>query len=219
MCGRYSISKNIEEIVENFKIEVLKDFSAQLFNAAPMMKLPVITNTDPKKLQLFSWGLIPSWSKDPTIGNKMINARGETIFEKPSFRSCIRNKRCLVPADSFYEWKKTEEKKQPFRIKLKKRGLFSLAGIWDEWKDVDGKIKSTFSIITTSPNNLMSEIHDRMPVILQKDDEEKWLLANDVNEISSLITSYPAIEMEACPISLMVNSPRNNSAEIHTPLN
>ncbi len=190
MCGRYSISKNIEEIAENFKIEVLKDFSAQLFNAAPMMKLPVITNTDPKKLQLFSWGLIPSWSKDPTIGNKMINARGETIFEKPSFR-----------------------------IKLKKRGLFSLAGIWDEWKDVDGKIKSTFSIITTSPNNLMSEIHDRMPVILQKDDEEKWLLTNDVNEISSLITSYPAIEMEACPISLMVISPRNNSAEIHTPLN
>lgn len=174
MCGRYSISKNIEEIAENFKIEVLKDFSAQFFNAAPMMELPVITNTDPKKLQLFSWGLIPSWSKDPIIGNKMINARGETIFEKPSFRSCIRNKRCLVPADSFYEWKKTEEKKQPFRIKLKKRELFSLAGIWDEWKDVDGKIKSTFSIITTSPNNLMSEIHDRMPVILQEDDEEKW---------------------------------------------
>lgn len=106
MCGRYSISKNIEEIAENFKIEVLKDFSAQFFNAAPMMELPVITNTDPKKLQLFSWGLIPSWSKDPIIGNKMINARGETIFEKPSFRSCIRNKRCLVPADSFYEWKK-----------------------------------------------------------------------------------------------------------------
>ena len=182
--------------------------------ASPSQNLAVITNENPQKLRYFKWGLVPFWAKEISIGNKMINAKAETVFEKPSFRSAIKSRRCLVPADGFYEWKQDKEK-MPYRILMKDESPFSMAGIWEKWSDAEGKHLFTFSIITTEANRFMQELHHRMPVILGTSDRKKWLSTNSSDEITSLLKPYSSDLMKAYPISKLVNSPINNSAEIH----
>ncbi|MCK4287790.1 MAG: SOS response-associated peptidase, partial [Bacteroidales bacterium] len=148
------------------------------------------------KLSFFRWGLIPFWAKDLSIGNRLINARAETVTQKPSFKNSFQQKRCLVLSDGFYEWKKGKDK-IPYRVFLKNNALFSMAGIWDTWKDAEGKPIHSFAIITTSPNELMKNIHQRMPVILNINDEKNWLENNNTDELSKLLKPYPSDEMTA----------------------
>lgn len=172
--------------------------------------MPVILNSDQDTLTLARWGLVPLWAKEEKIGYKMINARAETIFEKPAYRSSIKNKRCLIPADCFYEWKKEGAKKQPWCIRLKSQETFTFAGIWDCWQDE----LITCSIITCAPNALMAPIHDRMPVILKPEDEPRWL----GDDFQSLLKACSPAKMEVFPISLQINSPSNNTPEIIKPV-
>lgn len=216
MCGRFQLSVKGRHISERFNVEVFDEFYKPNYNAAPSQKLPVITNTEPTKLNYFKWGLIPFWAKDPKIGFKMINARSETIGEKPAFKNAFKKRRCIIPANGFYEWRK-DENKTPFRIFLKSEELFSLAGIWETWKDAEGKPIHSFSILTTEPNTLIKTIHDRMPVILPPEFEYAWLNEEDKKLLENMLKPFDAEKMEAYPISKKVNSPRNNNAEIVLP--
>lgn len=213
MCGRFSFALTDKIIEEHFDVAIGDENFFPRYNCAPSQNLAVITNEDPKKLSYFKWGLVPFWAKDYSIGNKMINAKAETIFEKPVFRNALKSRRCLIPADSFYEWKQDKEK-MPYRILMKDESPFAMAGIWEIWNDVEGKPFFTFSIITTKANNFMIDIHHRMPVILGAADEKKWLASKNTDEINSLMKPFQSEQMKAYPISKLVNSPVNNSAEI-----
>lgn len=214
MCGRFgfSVPKNLVE--QRFDISV-DELYLPRYNCAPTQFLGVITNRESRVMSYLKWGLVPFWAKEISIGNKMINTRAETILEKPSFRNSFRHRRCLVPADGFYEWKK-EKIKVPHRILLKSGEPFAMAGIWDIWKNADGAELRTFSIITTSPNELMAGIHDRMPVILPRETEKMWLEESDERALYELLKPYPAGEMKAYRISPRVNSPLTDDAGILT---
>ena len=190
------------------------DFSAR-YNIAPMSQALVVVNEESRILKSMQWGLVPHWTREATIGNKMINARAETLTLKPSFRKSFERKRCLVPADGFYEWQKVDGSKIkiPMRIVLKSREPFAFAGLWDTWQKPDGSELQSFTIITTEPNELMRTIHNRMPVILHETDEETWLDQDftDTSKLSELLTPYPTVEMESYEVSPMVNSPWNDS--------
>lgn len=219
MCGRYSFAPDLKVVNEHYDITASTEDAAPNYNCAPTQMLPVISNDQPRGLSRYRWGLIPFWAKDASIGNRLINARGETIASKPAFKNAFKRRRCLVPADAFYEWLKPDKGKLkiPFRIVLKNQPVFSMAGIWEEWKDPAGEPVRSFSIITTSPNALMAEIHDRMPVILPKEREEIWLNATDEAELQEMLKPFPAALMDAYRISEKVNSPRNNSPDIIIP--
>jgi putative SOS response-associated peptidase YedK len=180
----------------------------------------VLTNENKLELQLYKWGLVPSWAADTAIGNKMINARAETIFEKPSFRNLIKKHRCLVISDGFYEWKEVNSKKQPYRIQLKSKQLFAFAGLWDKWVDKStGEILNSFTIITCDANQVISEIHNRMPVILKADSEQLWLQENLSKEkIESLLQPYSSDEMLTYAVSQQVNSPKNDNKTLIEPI-
>ncbi|MDZ7742625.1 MAG: SOS response-associated peptidase [Bacteroidota bacterium] len=214
MCGRYQMSVKKDDIVIRFKVEVYEKLYRPSYNCAPSQKLPVITNLEQSKLNYFRWGLIPFWAKDIKIGNKMINAKAETIDQKPSFKNSFKRKRCLVPGNGFYEWRKEGNEKIPCRIFLKNNELFSFAGIWDTWKDAEGREINSFSIITTEPNELMEKIHRRMPVILHESSEKSWLNQEDPAILKELLKPYPSEKMLAYPVSKAVNSPVNNSEEV-----
>ena len=175
MCGRFSIINDVEELEKRFNIKINRNQYKKNDNASPTQNLPVICNENPDILSFFRWGLLPFWSKENDKMPLMINSKCETIFEKPAFRNSIKSKRCLVPASSFYEWKKEGKSKIQYEIGLKDFDLFCMAGIWDLRKNQDGSSVYSFSILTTSANELVSEIHDRMPVILHQSDEIKWL--------------------------------------------
>jgi putative SOS response-associated peptidase YedK len=217
MCGRFSFSE-FDGIGERFLIEppTLKPN----YNVAPSQDVPVIIYDGSNRLAMFRWGLIPFWAKDPSIGNKMINARAETVDEKPSFKHSLQRKRCLVLADGFYEWKKEGSTKRPHRISLKNKDLFGFAGLWDTWKSPAGDIINSCSIITTSPNELMAVIHNRMPVILPREVEQLWLDQGitDSHFLKSLLKPYPADLMIAYEVSTLVNSPKNNGPECLAPV-
>ena len=182
------------------------------YNVSPSFVMPVITKNSPKKIQFMKWGLIPSWAKDPSIGNKLINARAESILEKPSFKNSFKNKRCLVPATGFYEWKKDENTKIPYYFKPKDDSIFSFAGLYDVWVDAEGKEILSYTIITTEPNELMRPIHNRMPVILRIEDEDKWLYLNSkYSELIDLLKPSESETLEKYQVSSEVNNPRNNS--------
>lgn len=182
------------------------------YNVSPSFVMPVITKNSPKKIQFMKWGLIPSWAKDPSIGNKLINARAESILEKPSFKNSFKNKRCLVPATGFYEWKKDENTKTPYYFKPKDDSIFSFAGLYDVWFDAEGKDILSYTIITTEPNELMRPIHNRMPVILRVEDEDKWLYLNSkYSELIDLLKPSESETLEKYQVSSEVNNPRNNS--------
>jgi putative SOS response-associated peptidase YedK len=216
MCGRFSISTPTDILKVRFKVQRCEDLTPN-FNAAPTQRLPVILNSEPAAINLCQWGLIPGWAREPTIGNKMINARAETLSQKPSFRDPFKRHRCLVLADGFYEWKKVSEKKIPYRISMKTNEPFAFAGIWDEWRSPEGECLRSFAIITTEPNPLMKPLHHRMPVILSRENEAGWLQELDVSKAQKMLKPYPLDELEAYPVSSLVNSPRNNSAEVMKP--
>lgn len=216
MCGRYSFAIEDELIRERFGVTVRSAIYKARYNCAPAQDLSVISNDAPDTLRLFRWGLIPFWAKDMSIGYKMINAKAETIREKPSFRNAFKNRRCLVLSNGFYEWKKDTDK-TPYRIMMKGGIPFAMAGIWEKWGSPEGEIIHSFSIITTGPNSLTEMIHDRMPVILRSEDEKKWLGNETEETLMDLLRPYPADLMTAYPVSKLVNSPRNDIPELLQP--
>lgn len=201
----------------------LQDVSVKVapsYNIAPTHAvLTVVQRAGSKKLELMQWGLIPSWAKDASIGSKMINARAETVAEKPSFKQSLIKRRCIIVADGFYEWRAEGKNKTPMFIHLKSQAPFGMAGLYDTWKSPEGKMVTTCTIITTSANEMMKSIHDRMPVVLSKEAQRVWLDANiqDAGELTGLLKPYPTDEMQAYAVSPMVNSPRNNSRECIEP--
>ncbi|MES1040906.1 SOS response-associated peptidase [Peribacillus simplex] len=215
MCGRFTLFTDIEEIKDRFDIQGSFDEEYQFsYNIAPSQSvLSVINDGARNRLGYLRWGLIPFWAKDEKVGYKMINARAETIAEKASFRNAYMRKRCLIIADSFYEWKKTPERKIPMRIKLKNHAPFGMAGIWESWKSPEGISVYSCSVITTVPNELMTSIHDRMPVILKPEDEKDWLnpTNNDPAYLQQYLKSFDSEQMEAFEVSTDVNSTKNNS--------
>ncbi|CAH0179507.1 MULTISPECIES: SOS response-associated peptidase [Bacillaceae] len=218
MCGRFTLFTDIEEIKDRFDIQGSFDGEYQFsYNIAPSQSvLSVINDGARNRLGYLRWGLIPFWAKDEKVGYKMINARSETIAEKASFRNAYKKKRCLIIADSFYEWKKTPERKIPMRIKLKNHAPFGMAGIWESWKSPEGISVYSCSVITTVPNELMTSIHDRMPVILKPEDEKEWLSPtnNDPAYLQQYLKSFDSEQMEAFEVSTDVNSTKNNSSNL-----
>ena len=222
MCGRFTIFANFTDIMNRFDIEagIQEKLYKPNYNIAPSNSvLSVINDGTKNRVGYLRWGLVPPWAKDEKIGYKMINARAETLTEKPSFRNAYQKKRCLILADSFYEWKRNDDKtKIPMRIKLKSDELFAMAGLWEKWISPDGQSIFTCTVITTAANKLMKDIHDRMPVILKPEDEKTWLdlTIHDSNELNHLLKPLSEEIMEAYEVSSLVNSPNNNSAHLIT---
>lgn len=221
MCGRSSLTKNEKEIEERFNAtfysdELFRYNPFPTYNVAPTHMHPVITNEDPSKLRFFSWGLIPSWSKDRKIASSLINARSESVLEKVSFRKAMESRRCLVPFDGYYEWNRTGKNKIPFYITTTNVDIFTVAGLWEKWISNDTKQEVySFTILTQSPNELLSEIHDRMPAILLPEQEKLWIDNSiSANEILKIIEPYPAKWMKAVEVGSSVGSVKNNNPSL-----
>ena len=212
MCGRYTLTTPAERLAEEFGF---KDSSVELpqsYNVAPTQGVAaVLEEGGGRGLEVLRWGLIPPWADDPQIGSRMINARSETAPEKPSFRRAFRERRCLIPADGFYEWQRTNGAKQPFYIHMEDGRPFAFAGLWESWgRGGEGEIR-TCTILTTGANAVVGEIHERMPVIVASDAYDVWLdPSSERDELTGLLAPYPEDEMEAYPVSRFVNSPSNN---------
>jgi putative SOS response-associated peptidase YedK len=220
MCGRFTLTLDPAEQAETLGDYQFPAKFAPRFNIAPSQPVLTIPNDRRNTADFFTWGLIPAWAKDPAIGNRLINARGETLAEKPAFRGQYKYKRCLILADGFYEWKSQPgtKAKIPNFIHMKSREVFAFAGLWDEWHSPEGSTLRTCTIVTTEPNELMAAIHNRMPVILPPDSYAEWLDAapRTADQLNHLIKSYPAKPMEAYAVSTLVNSPGNDRAELIT---
>ncbi len=222
MCGRFTLTVDPADLKDHFQNATFPAKFAPRFNIAPTQPVLAIPNDGRNAADFFVWGLIPSWAKDPSIGNRMINARGETLAEKPAYRGAYKYKRCLIPADGFYEWKAQPgtKTKLPYFIHMKDGQPFAFAGLWDEWRGPDGSPVRTCTIITTAPNSLMASIHDRMPVILRPEDYPEWLDAGPqaAQSLQHLVAPFPPELMEAYPVSALVNSPSNDRAECLQPV-
>ncbi|MCM3594681.1 SOS response-associated peptidase [Metabacillus idriensis] len=219
MCGRYTLFSEYADLVDRFHIgaAIEEDEYVYSYNIAPSHEvLSVINDGTQNRMGFLKWGLIPPFAKDEKIGYKTINARAETLADKPSFRNAFRKKRCLVLADSFYEWKRQEGGKTPMRIKMKTGEPFGMAGLWESWKSPNGKTIYSCTVITTEPNELMSSIHDRMPVILKPEDEERWLdpSIHDPDDLRPILKPFDETQMEAFEVSSEVNSPKNNGVHL-----
>lgn len=221
MCGRFTLTITLDELYEIFRAEDYGNFDPASYkpryNVAPTQMVPAIIGSDTgRRLGQLKWGLIPSWSKVEGIGMKTINARAETVAEKPAFRTPFLRKRCLVLADGFYEWKKAGSSKQPYRIVTTDRPAFAMAGLYDTWINPQGDKVSSCTIITTTPNSLMADIHDRMPVILTPDNEGVWLDKGnqDIELLKSLLVPYDAAKMRAYKVSSAVGNVRNSGPEL-----
>jgi putative SOS response-associated peptidase YedK len=213
MCGRYAlVPDNDGTFQRRFSLDAPRDEPQPRYNVAPTQTLPVIVRNSPNRVAMMRWGLIPSWAKDAAIGNRMINARAETVAEKPAFRRPLRSQRCLVPASGFFEWKREGDGKTPHFIHLPDEPLFAFAGLYDVWRDPDGQSVQSYTILTTEANAVMAPIHNRMPVILRREDEEEWLdpANSEVEQLLPLLRPYPAEEMAAYPVARLVNSPTND---------
>ena len=222
MCGRFTLTVDPGQLQEAFPWVDIPEEIPRRYNIAPSQPVAVVPNDGQNRVDFFNWGLIPFWAKDPKIGNRMINARSETLTEKPSFRGPFKYKRCLVLVDGFYEWRKEPgtQSKTPIYLRLKNKAPFAFAGLWDNWHSDDGSEIRTFTIITTEPNTLIMEIHNRMPVILPQNTYRDWLKEgeNDPDLLKSFLRPYPSEEMEAYPVSRQVNSPQNDTPECIIPV-
>lgn len=218
MCGRYRLSRRKQIIEERFDTAAWQDDWSPRYNIAPTQPVPVIRH-HPKEpirhLSLMKWGLIPHWAKDASAAASTINARSETAATRPAFRDPLKFRRCLIPADGFYEWKRTGTSKQPFCFEVDEGELFAFAGLWDGWKDAEGRWIKTCSILTTTPNAVTSAVHDRMPVILQCGDYDLWLDPGmtDVQVVSELLKPYDARMMRVYPVSPRINHVANDDPE------
>lgn len=217
MCGRFTLRTPLNLLMEQFQLASVPPLPAR-FNIAPTQQVPVVRQLAADlapQLDLLYWGLIPSWAKDPAIGNKLINARGETVAEKPSFRSAYRQRRCLIVADGFYEWQKLAGGKQPYYIEMRDHGPFAFAGLWESWRDKtlkESPVIESCTIITTEANAVLSELHDRMPVIIPPENYALWLdpAISDRTQLDPRLGPYPAEPMHAYPVSTLVNRPSND---------
>lgn len=221
MCGRSSLSKTEKEIEKRFNATFYSDELVQYnplpnYNVAPSHRHPIITNQDPEKIHLYKWGLVPHWAKDEKIGYKMINARIETVLEKNSFKKAVESRRCLVPMDGFYEWKRNGKEKIPYHITTTNVEIFSAAGLWEKWISHNtGEELYSFTVITQGPNELMKGIHDRMPAILLPEQESLWLdMSISPKEALQIIEPYPSEYMHAKRVSQKVGNVRNNDASL-----
>jgi putative SOS response-associated peptidase YedK len=222
MCGRYTLAVQLDMIQDRFLLKESIPAFTPRYNIAPTQMAPVITESaSGRRLELMRWGLVPAWAKDQTIGNKLINARGETVAEKPSFRKSLQSRRCIVPSDGFYEWKKLPDGKSkiPIRLTVGQGDLFGFAGLWDSWKAPDGSELRTFTIITTEPNQAVASIHNRMPVILSKENEKRWLdpTITQPQLLLPLLVPYQG-EMRTFEVSKAVNIPSNDSPSLIEPV-
>jgi putative SOS response-associated peptidase YedK len=227
MCGRYRLSKTEKYLLEHFGVRSREDFEWKpRYNIAPTDQVPVIRqdkNEPERTISSMRWGLIPYWAKDASMGAKMINARSESLTEKPAFKDAIERRRCLVPADAFYEWKKTSSGtrivRHPFLIRMKNDEAFAFAGIWDRWKSPEGKLVLSVSILTTDANPLVRDVHDRMPVIVPREHYDLWLDPSfrDVKALEEILKPYDEREMEKLPVSNRVNSVKNDDPECASP--
>ena len=221
MCGRYTLSKPKKIKAKELKVKQQEfDLLKPRYNIAPSQQVTAILNEDERHVSSVKWGLIPVWAKDEAIGYKMINARSETLLEKPSFKSLLPTRRCLILADGFFEWLDTGRGKQPYFIHLRSGEPFTFAGLWSHWKNPKGEEIKSCTIITCGPNKLIEKIHNRMPVILDAEAQELWL--NPENQerraLTSLLNPYPEKEMEAYPVSKIVNLPVNDSEDCIFPV-
>jgi putative SOS response-associated peptidase YedK len=218
MCGKYVLAESPSRLAKWFEVQKPPDlpFDGQRFNIAPSQQVPIIRlGKDNREMVLAKWGLIPSWAKDAKIGYKLINARGETVASKPSFRSAFKSRRCLIPANGFYEWKKLDKSKQPYFMHMKDKEPFAFAGLWEHWQPAEGEAVDSCTIITTEANEFMKTLHERMPVILAPDDYSKWLAADQTpDKLLKLICPFPGEDMTAYPVSTMVNNPKNQEASL-----
>ncbi len=217
MCGRYSLTSDVEELTQRFDVPALGLDYGPRYNVAPTQKMPVITGEGTRRIEMMQWGLVPFWAKAPTIGSRLINARVETVEQKPSFRHAVRKQRCIVPADGYYEWQPTPTGKQPMRIVLPSREPFGMAGLWEEWNG-ENIVLRTYTILTTEPRPELAHIHDRMPLVLRREQEEYWLnglSGSDSSEVRSFLDQLETMPgLTAYPVSTRVNSPRNDDASL-----
>lgn len=218
MCGRFVLKAPPAELASYFDLNECADFGPR-YNIPPGTDIPVIRQSPEgqRVLHLLRWGLVPHWAKDPGIGAKLNNARGETVAEKPSFRDAFKRRRCLVPASGFYEWKTEGKLKQPYFISLKSGEPMAMGGLWESWKAPDGSVLRTVCVITTGPNAVMEPIHDRMPVIIPRENWQAWLSA-PADEISQLIHPYQAGEMQAWPVSRRVSKTQDDDPGLIEPI-
>jgi len=220
MCGRYTLTTDIRELEDRFHFIAEGLDLIPSYNTAPRQPVLTIVREDDNVGRIMKWGLIPSWAANPSVANKMINARSETVAEKPSFRAALAKRRCLIPADGFYEWQKTADGKRPMRITLASGEPFAFAGLWEIWNTPKGDTVHTCTILTTSANESLAPIHNRMPVILSREAEDIWLdhTVQDKSLLKSLFVPYDPSETVAYEVSTLVNSAANNVPEAISPV-
>ncbi len=221
MCGRFVSVSPFYLVAEAFGLAGGPQDLRPSFNISPGQFISAVVREGGRnRLARFRWGLIPSWAKDPAIGNRLINARAESLAEKPAFRDALRSRRCLVIADGFYEWRKSGRERIPHYVRLRAGGPFGLAGLFETWVSPAGESLQTCTIITTQPNELLKPVHDRMPAIIPKDRETLWLdpALRDARRLLSLLQPYPPGEMEIHQVSRLVNSPGNDAPDLIAPV-
>jgi putative SOS response-associated peptidase YedK len=212
MCGRYGLSRK-DSFAEYFEVDPFDDFEPR-YNIAPTQPVPVVRQVGPTRvLSQMRWGLIPSWARDGSMSASLINARSETVLEKPAFRDSFRLRRCLIPADGFYEWKRSGNAKQPFHFGMRDDAPFAFAGIWDRWRSPGGEMIESCSILTITPNELLMDVHDRMPVILPRERHQAWLTSPDTwtGALRGMLVPFDATWMKGHQVSTLVNRPENDS--------
>lgn len=218
MCGRFTQERPTSDLAEIFAAEDLADDPGSRFNVAPTDEAVVVVQRDEHRaIKAYRWGLIPHWADGPKIGNRMFNARAETLASSPVFRGAFRRRRCLVPVDSFFEWRREGTVRQPFRIVRADGRPLALAGLWSGWRDPETEeVRRTFTIVTTTPNDLMRPIHNRMPVVVPFDAWDRWLdpALPDLGELQGLLVPAPDEDLEAYPVSRAVNNVRNDGPEL-----
>lgn len=229
MCGRYSLKADPRRVADHFALATVPLFTPR-YNIAPTQSVPVVRVDDSgqRRLDMLRWGLIPSWAKDPSIGNRMINARVESVRQRPAFRALMDGvqgnfrgaRRCLVPADGFFEWEKTRPRRQPYYFRLRTQDLFGMAGLWDRWVDEEGRVVESFTILTTDANELVRKCHNRMPVILRPDDYSRWLDPAVTGEDARNTLNRPVDceSLQSWPVSTLVNNPQHDSPDCISPI-
>ncbi len=219
MCGRYTLTADAESIQLAFSLDKFEGWTSPRYNIAPSQQVAVISNRAPSELSFMKWGLVPSWAKDPKIGNRMINARAETAPEKPSFRSAFKRRRCLIPADGYYEWAKTGKSKTPMYLRHTGRALFAFAGLWESWKQPDGEWLQSCAILTTEANETVAPIHHRMTVIIEPEDYALWLAPRPLtmDEWMPIKRGPRPEQLRYHAVSTQVNTPRNDNPTLILP--
>jgi len=222
MCGRKTLTRDVQSIIEEMAIEEWQDADLYTpsFNIAPTQSTPIMIDHMGRHVKPMKWGLIPNWAKDESIGSKLINARSETLLQKPSFQNLVSQKRCVVITDGYYEWKKASRKSIPYYIHHPDNIILPMAGLWDTWENPLGKKIFSYTVITTTPTPTIKDIHHRMPVILKLEDINPWLQVHhtSISDAMSLLIPYPD-ELKFFEVSSLVNSPKNNRKECILPLN